>query len=31
MSRPADLVDELFAETPSVEVTAARPALPRTG
>ena len=26
MSRPADLVDDLFAETPTVEVTAARPA-----
>ena len=31
MSRPADLVDDLFAETPTVEVTAARPALPGTG
>jgi hypothetical protein len=33
VSRPADLVDELFAETPTVEVTAARPvpAGPRRG
>jgi polysaccharide lyase-like protein len=31
VSRPADLVDELFAETPTVEATAARPALPGTG
>jgi len=33
VSRPADLVDDLFAETPTVEVTAARPApaRPRRG
>ena len=29
VSRPADLVDDLFAETPTVEVTAARPGLRR--